>query len=62
MADTFVGRETELTALYAAFERASGGDTQLLIVVGEPGAGKTRLAERWSQEHVERGPILWTRC
>ena len=62
MADTFVGRETELTALCAAFERASGGHTQLLIAVGEPGVGKTRLAERWSQEHVERGPILWARC
>jgi class 3 adenylate cyclase/tetratricopeptide (TPR) repeat protein len=39
----FVGRSSEMAALEAALERASGGNGQVVGVVGEPGAGKSRL-------------------
>jgi adenylate cyclase len=39
----FVGREREMAALDAALQRALGGETQIVGVVGEPGVGKSRL-------------------
>lgn len=41
----FVGRERELSTLKATVDRALGGRGSLLMVVGEPGIGKTRLAD-----------------
>ena len=38
-----VGRDTELGALGAAFERARGGRRQVCFVTGEPGIGKSTL-------------------
>src|SRR6185437_4012670 len=43
----FVGREHELTRLKAAFDAAVGGHGSLLMLVGEPGVGKTTLAEQF---------------
>jgi len=40
----FVGRETELRQLLAAWQRAAGRRGELLMLCGEPGIGKTRLA------------------
>ena len=48
MSNTFVGREAELELLHAAFERTTGGRSELVMLVGKPGVGKTRLAERWA--------------
>jgi class 3 adenylate cyclase/tetratricopeptide (TPR) repeat protein len=39
----FVGRDREMATLEAALERARGGATQIVGVVGEPGVGKSRL-------------------
>src|SRR5437879_815503 len=39
------GRGSELAALAAAWERAKSGRGQVIIVEGEPGAGKSRLIE-----------------
>ena len=39
----FVGRQTELTALTEALERASAGHGQVVALVGERGVGKSRL-------------------
>ena len=39
----FIGREEELGVLARRWERARGGDGQLMLVVGEPGIGKSRL-------------------
>ena len=38
-----VGREAELARLHAAQRRAAGGQGLVLLVVGEPGQGKSRL-------------------
>jgi DNA-binding winged helix-turn-helix (wHTH) protein/tetratricopeptide (TPR) repeat protein len=41
----FVGRRAEQEALEQALERAGTGDGGLMFLAGEPGIGKTRLAE-----------------
>jgi DNA-binding SARP family transcriptional activator len=46
-----VGREGEFGALVAAYERARQGSVQVVVMKGEAGIGKTRLAEeflRWA--------------
>jgi tetratricopeptide (TPR) repeat protein len=39
----FVGRERELETLLQCFERANAGSGQVVLLVGEPGIGKSRL-------------------
>ena len=43
---TFVGREAELSQLHEGFYRAMCGEGSLVMVVGEPGIGKTSLCEQ----------------
>ncbi|MEX2247913.1 MAG: protein kinase [Dehalococcoidia bacterium] len=43
---TFVGREAELKQLQAAFDGALSGQGALVMVVGEPGIGKTTVTEQ----------------
>jgi predicted ATPase len=54
----FVGREEELGMLARRWERAKGGEGQLVLVVGEPGLGKSRLVEEF---HARLGetPHTW---
>lgn len=40
-----VGRVAELRVMSAAYARASGGQSQIMLVTGEAGIGKTRLLE-----------------
>src|SRR5437773_9489693 len=40
----FVGREQAMSALQTALEHAISGRPRLVLVVGEPGIGKTRTA------------------
>ena len=42
-----VGREDEMTMLLRRWERAQQGDGQLVMIVGEPGLGKSRLIEEF---------------
>jgi DNA-binding CsgD family transcriptional regulator len=42
----FVGRERELRQLQAAFGTATKGDGALILLVGEPGIGKTALSDQ----------------
>src|SRR5262245_55204858 len=42
--DLFVGREAELGGLVRALDRAIAHDGGLVLLVGEPGIGKTRIA------------------
>ncbi len=59
----FVGREDELAALLRALEDALAARGRLLVIGGEPGIGKSRLAEELARTAVETGAaVLWGRC
>jgi class 3 adenylate cyclase/tetratricopeptide (TPR) repeat protein len=59
----FVGRQAELAVLAAAFERAAVGGRQVILVAGEPGVGKSRLAAEFAREVHARGiSVLFGRC
>ncbi len=52
---TFVGREEELKQLRAAFDNALSGQGSLVMVVGEPGIGKTSVCEQLATYAALRG-------
>jgi class 3 adenylate cyclase len=57
------GRERELTQLLEAFDRALGGRGRLVLLAGEPGIGKSRLADAFSEIARSRGAaVAWGRC
>jgi AAA ATPase domain len=59
----FVGREREVGELCAAIEAAKNGRGSLFLLSGEPGIGKTRLADRVADLAADRGvPVLWGRA
>ncbi len=51
----FAGRDRELGRLLEALEGAEAGDSHVVGVVGEPGAGKSRLLVELSRRAAERG-------
>jgi class 3 adenylate cyclase/predicted ATPase len=53
-----VGREEELAMLTRRWERARQGDGQLVLVVGEPGLGKSRLIEEF-HARLRDTPHTW---
>ena len=60
---TFVGREPELARLRGALEAALDGHGRLVMLAGEPGIGKTRIALELAHEAGERGArVVWGRC
>ena len=59
----FVGRGQELEGLLSAWHAALAGGVRTVLIAGEPGVGKTRLAGEWSQRAYELGAIvLYGRC
>ena len=54
----FVGREEELGVLARRWERARAGEGQLVLIVGEPGLGKSRLIEEFHSQLAET-PHTW---
>ena len=54
----FVGREEELGLLTRRWERARAGEGQLVLIVGEPGLGKSRLLEEFHARLAET-PHTW---
>jgi class 3 adenylate cyclase len=59
----FVGRLAEVTRLAHGLELAEAGGGGLVMVVGEPGIGKTRMLEEFAASARERGArVLWGSC
>jgi len=62
-AETFVGREDERAALLDSFERVCSGAPERLLVVGEPGVGKTTLVRTLASTVADRdGQFCYGRC
>jgi tetratricopeptide (TPR) repeat protein/predicted Ser/Thr protein kinase len=58
-----IGREIELVEARSAWQEVARGDGQLLLISGEPGIGKTRLArEIATQVEVSGGTALLGEC
>jgi class 3 adenylate cyclase/tetratricopeptide (TPR) repeat protein len=59
----FVGRRDEMEQLKAALEQALSGKVTLAFLAGEPGIGKTRLAEEFAvYASLRGGQLLSGRC
>jgi DNA-binding SARP family transcriptional activator len=59
----FVGRVAERERLGQLFREASQGNRRLVLVSGEPGIGKTRLASYAAHHaHSEGAAVLWGAC
>src|SRR5688572_10359489 len=59
----FVGRERELERLKSAFDEAFAGRGSVVMLVGEPGIGKTRTVQELSTYARMRGAkVLWGRA
>src|SRR3954454_859173 len=61
--EPLAGREAELEHCAQAWERAVSGVRQIVLLGGEPGVGKTRLANELSKRvYDRRGAVLYGRC
>jgi len=59
----FVGRERELAELRAGLADTVAGRGRLFLISGEPGIGKTRLAEEVCTDAAATGAaVVWGRC
>jgi DNA-binding SARP family transcriptional activator len=59
----FVGRADALARLRGAFDAAQAGDGRLVLLAGEPGIGKTRLATELARAvHAEGATVLYGRA
>ena len=59
----FVGRSLELDRVQRGVDAALGGHGSLVMLAGEPGIGKTRLAQRAGEYAVLRGAqVLFGHC
>ena len=63
MGPRFVGRADELAELVALLDAALDGRSGFAVLAGEPGIGKTRLAEELAALAGARAvPVLWGGC
>jgi predicted ATPase len=56
------GRERELTVLTRALADSEAGRARIVWIGGEPGIGKTRLAEELAAKAAQRATVAWARC
>lgn len=60
---SLVGRPREMTALRSAWMAASAGESGMVLISGDPGVGKTRMAEELVALARESGGVVaQTRC
>jgi predicted ATPase/class 3 adenylate cyclase len=57
----FVGREDEMQLLWSRWERASDGEGQVFLIVGEAGIGKSRLVRQF-RKRLASTPHIWIEC
>jgi AAA ATPase domain len=61
--DMFVGRDADLEALAGVYSHTAGGSQRLVLLCGEPGIGKTRLAMHFAlRAHSDGAILLYGRC
>lgn len=59
----FVARDAELAAVASAWQQAVAGQRQAVLMAGEPGIGKTRLAREVAlRAHEQGAAVLYGRC
>jgi flagellar biosynthesis GTPase FlhF len=59
-ASPFVGRQREIDELNSALEDAWSGQGRLVMLMGEPGIGKTRTTQELASQAAARGAqVLW---
>ncbi len=59
----FVGRQREMAELLAALDDALSGRGCLVTLAGEPGIGKTRMAQELADVAASKGAqVLWGWC
>src|SRR5439155_24418321 len=62
-AGIFVGREKEMDELRAGLDGSLSGRGRLMMLVGEPGIGKTRTSEEVATyPRLRNVEVLWGRC
>ena len=54
----FVGRDEELSCLHDALRRAAAGRPGMVLVAGEAGVGKSRLAGRFAEQAGRAGTVV----
>ena len=57
-----VGRAFELNAITGLFRPTQQGAGQVVLLAGEPGIGKTRLAEEVTRRAGSAFQVSWGRC
>ena len=57
----FVGREDELRILMSRWKRVLVGEGQVVLIMGEPGIGKSRLLEHFRNKIIGL-PHTWVQC
>jgi DNA-binding SARP family transcriptional activator len=61
-ATSLVGRAAEMGALRRVWQQAAAGSGHILLIEGEPGIGKTRLAEELLTEVASQSVTLRAKC
>jgi tetratricopeptide (TPR) repeat protein len=59
---SFIARDAELATLSRAWEAVRSGRGQLVLIAGEPGIGKTRLATEFARSIGDHATVLTGRC
>lgn len=54
----FVGRARELAELLADWHQTVLAGTRAVLIAGEPGVGKTRLAGEWGRQAYDQGAVV----
>jgi class 3 adenylate cyclase/tetratricopeptide (TPR) repeat protein len=61
--EVFVGRAVEFEQLAREWATATSGTARAVLIAGEPGVGKSRLAAEWARRAHDQGAmVLYGRC